>query len=148
MANTLYYSAQLKDTVVNAWDGSHVDFDSNGFATVDDTDTDLVNAVVEQGAVKCFEAQGATESVTADSATTATVIYGLYINAGDGSGTDLTVTLKETDTNGAQPAGGPFVIPDDTAGLLLFPGGVTFTGGLFLEDTAGTYTSGVAFIAP
>lgn len=147
MANALYYGPHLKGVEVNAAVGAgKASFDANGFATVDDTDTSLVTTIGEQGAALVFAANGDQEAVTADSATTATVIYGLFIQAGDGTGTDLTVTLKETDTNGAQPAGGPFVIPDTKAGVILFPGGVTFTGGLFLEDTAGTYTSGVAII--
>lgn len=150
MANLLYAGLKGSQQVAAAGTASaasHATADSDGYVQVDETDTDLVAAVEEQGGVLVDSDNGTEEVVTGGTVQTATTLSGCYIHA---AGTGATINIRDQNASGTLLAG-PFVLGANESRILVFPTPLSAPNGVFFHEAAGgldTAGGGDGFLVP
>lgn len=151
MANVLYFGQKLKNVQVGsagtASGATAVVGNSDGYLEVDPTDTDLVAAIVDQGAVLVDSGgSGTEEAATGGTVQTATTCSAAYLRAN----TATVVEFRNEDGNGTLLAG-PFTIAAGKERVFVFPTPLAAPDGLFIKEVSGALDSagtGDGFIIP
>lgn len=143
MANDVVFGGNLGSVKVNDASGTHTDFDSNGYAEIDLTDTDQLAAVQAQGAV-VVDKEGTEEALDPGNDQTADTLSALVmrndssasvINVLDGSGGDVVV--------------GPLNIASGAERVIVFPEQLEFEDVVHIEeDTGGLDSTTPGFLIP
>ena len=150
MANSVIYDGSRKNAsakVASSGEGAAVaSFNAKGYAEIDKTDANLIDAVQVQGGV-VVDIEGTEEAVVDGTKATATTMTALVLR--NGAALSI-VNVKEEDTNGTVLIG-PITIAANAERVFVFPTQITTANGtdaIFIETPTGALHATPGFLIP
>lgn len=143
--NFVFHSHKLKGTTVNEERGATATpFDSTyGKAEMDPTDTSLVSAVEEQGAVQ-VDFEGTGEALTPGTVQTATTCSAIYFNNDAGA---VVLNIRNEDGTGTLLVG-PITVAASSYRIIVFPIPLAAPAGIFIDLDSGTLDAAPGVLIP